>query len=262
MQIESIDIGYYYYGGFSSVLKDTPVHIKSLQYLSVVQSKVGSYGIKLDDGREYETGKGNFFIAPSICTQKITHYPDKASNLFTSRYIFLDVIINKKYHFDDVFDIPVITDKNTSSVLDRDFDDYESADCICDRMRCLYGIIKHLIDISREKDIYKNLEIYPLTEYIRTNYREVITVRKMADILNMSESNLYAFFRKTVGTSPIKYLNDYRLSVAGELLLQTNETIAEISEKVGIGDQFYFSKLFKSKYTVSPQKYRKSSNSY
>ncbi len=257
MQIESIDIGYCYYGGFSSVLKDTPVHIKSLQYLSIVQSKVGSYGIKLDDGREYETGEGNFFIAPSICTQRITHYPDAECNLFTSRYFFLDIIINKKYHFDDVFDFPVITDKNTSAVFDTDFDEYESADCICDRMRAVYNITKHLIEISREKDIYRNFEIYPLTEYIRTNYRENITVRKMADILNMSESSLYAVFRKTVGTSPIKYLNDYRLSVAGELLLKTEDSVANISEKVGIADQFYFSKLFKAKYAISPQKYRK-----
>lgn len=84
----------------------------------------------------------------------------------------------------------------------------------------------------------------------------------MADILNMSESNLYAVFRKTVGTSPIKYLNDYRPTVAGKLIWQTNESICAISEIAGIKDQFYFSRLFKAKYTVSPQSCRKNGISY
>ena len=79
----------------------------------------------------------------------------------------------------------------------------------------------------------------------------------MANIMNMSESNLFAIFKKTTGMSPVKYLNNYRLSVAGELLTQTNDSIKTITEKVGIYDQFYFSKMFKAKYSLSPCEYRK-----
>ena len=57
--------------------------------------------------------------------------------------------------------------------------------------------------------------------------------------------------------SPIKYLNNYRLSVASDLLTKTNDSVKTIAEKVGINDQFYFSKLFKAKYFKSPQQYRK-----
>ena len=67
----------------------------------------------------------------------------------------------------------------------------------------------------------------------------------MANIMNMSESNLYAVFKKITETTPVQYLNNYRLSTASERLINSNDSIANISESVGIADQFYFSKLFK-----------------
>ena len=257
MKIDSIDIKYSYYGGFSMNSNDGMVHIKSLPYLSIVQSKVGSYGIKLDDGNEYPTGQGNFFIAPSMVTQTITHFLNKEINTFTARYIFLDVIVNKKYHLDDILDLPVVIDENSNRTFDKLFDEYESAETVCDKMISLYGIIKHLISISSEKPVFRNEEIYPLIEFIAANYTRDISVCEMAGILKISESNLYAVFKKNTGVSPVKYLNNYRLSVASNLLTETDDSIKNIAEKVGIGDQFYFSKLFKAKYNKSPQEYRK-----
>ena len=257
MKIESVDIKYYSFSGFTSSSNDGLVHIKQLPYLSIVQSKIGSYGIKLDNGNEYSTGEGAFFIAPSHVTQKITHFTNKEINRFTARYVFLDVIINNSYRLDDVFDFPTVTDKEYSEIFDKDFDEYETSDNACDRMRCLYNIIKHLLQTATEKASYRNCAIYPVIEFIRTNYMKSIGVCEMADVVKMSESNLYAVFKKATGSSPIKYLNQYRLSVACELLQKADYSIKEIAEKVGIPDQFYFSKLFKGKYSISPQQYRK-----
>ena len=256
MEIKSIDIKYYNFSGFTSSSNDGLVHIKQLPYLSIVQSKIGSYGIKLDNEDEYSTGEGGFFIAPSHITQTITHFADKELNKFTARYVFLDVIINNAYRIDDVFDFPVVTDKEFSAIFDKDFDEYEESDNVCDRMCCLYNIIKHLLQIATEKSSYRNCAIYPVVEFIKNNYMKNIGVCEMADVIKMSESNLYAVFKKATGSSPIKYLNQYRLTIACELLQKTDYSIKEIAEKVGIPDQFYFSKLFKSKHSISPQQYR------
>jgi len=256
VEIKSIDIKYHNFSGFTSSSNDGLVHIKQLPYLSIVQSKIGSYGIKHDNGDEYSTGEGEFFIAPSHITQKITHFADKELNKFTARYVFLDVIINNAYRIDDVFDFPVVTDKEFSAIFDKDFDEYEESDNVCDRMCCLYNIIKHLLQIATEKSSYRNCAIYPVVEFIKNNYMKNIGVCEMADVIKMSESNLYAVFKKATGSSPIKYLNQYRLTIACELLQKTDYSIKEIAEKVGIPDQFYFSKLFKSKHSISPQQYR------
>ena len=256
MEIRSIDIKYHNFSRFTSSSNDGLVHIKQLPYLSIVQSKIGSYGIKLDNEDEYSTGEGGFFIAPSHITQTITHFADKELNKFTARYVFLDVIINNAYRIDDVFDFPVVTDKEFSAIFDKDFDEYEESDNVCDRMCCLYNIIKHLLQIASEKSSYRNCAIYPVVEFIKNNYMKNIGVCEMADVIKMSESNLYAVFKKATGSSPIKYLNQYRLTIACELLQKTDYSIKEIAEKVGIPDQFYFSKLFKSKHSISPQQYR------
>jgi len=256
MEIKNIDIKYYRYSGFTSVINDGLIHTKQLPYLSIVQSKIGSYGIKLDNGNEYSTGEGAFFIAPSNVTQKITHFTNKEINKFTARYVFLDVIINNTYHLDDIFDFPAVTDKNFSVIFNKDFDEYEESENVCDRMCCLYNIIKHLLQIASEKSSYRNCAIYPVVEFIKNNYMKNIGVCEMADVIKMSESNLYAVFKKATGSSPIKYLNQYRLTIACELLQKTDYSIKEIAEKVGIPDQFYFSKLFKSKHSISPQQYR------
>lgn len=124
-------------------------------------------------------------------------------------------------------------------------------------MSGIYQIIKHLLETAHEKSAVRNERLYVLTEFISRNYMKNITVHDMADVMNMSESNLYAVFKKAFEVSPVKYLNDYRLSAASEQLLQSNDSISSIAESVGIPDQFYFSKLFKAKYSMSPRQYRK-----
>ena len=230
--------------------------------LSLVQSKEGSYEIRIDDSAVYNTGECGFFIAPSIAMQKITHHNNPHSNRFTMRFVFLDVLINKKYHIDDLFDLPVVPDKIAAQKFDEDFDIYDGTDNICDRMSCLYRITKHLLEISSEKKALRNAELYPLIEYISQNYMKNISVHDMANIMNMSESNLYAVFKKITGTTPVQYLNNYRLSAASERLINSNDSIRNISESVGIADQFYFSKMFKKKYSLSPQMYRQSTKNF
>ncbi len=68
---------------------------------------------------------------------------------------------------------------------------------------------------------------------------------------------LFVLFRESMKTTPIAYLNGLRLSHACLLLESTRLSITQIAENCGIRDGFYFSKMFQSKYGVSPLQYRK-----
>ena len=257
MQFESIDIRHCFFDGFRMGGIDGLTHVKQLRYLSIVQSVTGSYDIQLDNGLTYETGEGGFFIAPSIVTQHIVHHTDKTSDLFAARYLFLDILIDQKYHLDDFFDFPVVIPEDHALLMSRAFDAFESAKAAGSKMRALYAILEQLMALASERKIFRNHDIYPVLEYLRTHYSEHISIADMASLLKISESGFYTIFKKEMGTSPIKYLNDYRLSVARDLLVHTDDSMKEIAEAVGIADQFYFSRLFKAKYNMSPQKYRK-----
>jgi transcriptional regulator GlxA family with amidase domain len=81
-------------------------------------------------------------------------------------------------------------------------------------------------------------------------------VKNIAEGVNLSESHLFAVFKKEIGISPITYLNNYRLSVAADELIKTDKTVVEIADIVGIGDSVYFNKIFRKSYQMSPSKYR------
>ena len=54
----------------------------------------------------------------------------------------------------------------------------------------------------------------------------------------------------------IQYLNDYRLTMAGELLKMTEESVTQIALKCGFENLSYFNRLFRRKFGVTPGQYR------
>lgn len=259
MQIEDIEIKSFSYSGFSTDRVEKAPHIKTLPYLSIVQSKTGSYLIGIDGEKPQETGEGGFFIAPSRRLQTILHLKNEENGLFEARFAFFDVLVNGKYRLDDVMEFKLIADKNFAEKLNEVFDEYETAKNPCDKKICQYKILKCLTDKGNIREKCRNAELYRLMNYISKNYSKKITIRDMAEVMNMSESNLYAVFKKETGVSPNRYLTDYRLSVSVDMLIRGTDSIEHIAESVGINDRFYFSRIFKKKYLVSPAKYRKNS---
>ena len=255
MEIESIDISRYYFDRFDRNLGSDSIQKQNLPFLSVVQANKGIYGMTLGDDPEVKIPEGRCYVAPSFTPQSLKHY--RRDGVFAARYLFIDVILNKKYRLDDIFTFPLLPSVGDSERLAHALDLYEASDSVCKRMQSLYGIIDILLSIGEEKGIYRNVEIYPLVEFVHSHYMHDVTVRDMASVMNMSESNLFSFFKRATGESPVRFLNDYRLSVACGMLCHTDTPIGEIAASVGVPDQFYFSRIFKAKYGVSPVRYRK-----
>jgi DNA-binding LacI/PurR family transcriptional regulator/AraC-like DNA-binding protein len=80
---------------------------------------------------------------------------------------------------------------------------------------------------------------------------------KLAEAVNVSEDYLTRVFHRELGLSLWDYLNRYRVFLAAELLVRTNETIQEIAFKTGFQDQAYFCRVFKKIYGSPPGHLRK-----
>jgi Response regulator containing CheY-like receiver domain and AraC-type DNA-binding domain len=96
--------------------------------------------------------------------------------------------------------------------------------------------------------------------YLRKHYNEQIDLSSIAFKLGVSSAYLTKLFNKYEKCSPIKYLTDLRLVEAKHLLYNTTLTIKEISERVGYQNQFYFSRVFRKIYKISPTEYRANPN--
>lgn len=92
--------------------------------------------------------------------------------------------------------------------------------------------------------------------YIENHYAEPITVQTAADEMGFSASHFMKFFRQTMHTTFTNYLNNYRLTIAGRLLLATDDSVLDVSEKSGFNNLSYFNRLFRQQFGVTPREYR------
>ena len=64
-------------------------------------------------------------------------------------------------------------------------------------------------------------------------------------------------FKEYAGVSPQQFLLRARLNKAAELLRSTRLSIKEIAYLSGWEDEYYFSRQFRQKFQMSPQRYRR-----
>ncbi|MBN2222104.1 MAG: helix-turn-helix transcriptional regulator, partial [Vallitaleaceae bacterium] len=79
----------------------------------------------------------------------------------------------------------------------------------------------------------------------------------LADELGLSMSYLSTLFKKIYGIPFQEYILNERLEKSKILLLSTALKNYEIAEKVGISDPNYFSTLFRKKFGVSPNQFKR-----
>ena len=93
-------------------------------------------------------------------------------------------------------------------------------------------------------------------DYINELYMQDIRVTDIAQKVGVSRSHLNAAFQKELHLSIQRFLIDFRMHKAANLLVSTSLSVKEIAGHVGYNDQLVFSKAFKKKFGMSPKHYR------
>ncbi|OHV71774.1 AraC family transcriptional regulator [Pseudofrankia sp. BMG5.36] len=83
------------------------------------------------------------------------------------------------------------------------------------------------------------------------------TVAEIATRSGMSRAAFAARFTDHVGQAPLTYLTAWRMTLAADLLHNTDDTIATIARNVGYHDAFAFSVAFKRAHSISPSAWRR-----
>ena len=86
---------------------------------------------------------------------------------------------------------------------------------------------------------------------------ESITLESLSQKFFLERTYIGHMFSRMTGSSPIKYLTAVRIQKSKELLRFTDDTLAEIAEKVGFSSEQYLSRVFKGLEGISPREYRK-----
>ena len=95
-----------------------------------------------------------------------------------------------------------------------------------------------------------------IENYCETHFADKITLDDMSAMLEMNPDYLSDLFKKETNKNFSAYITEIRMHHAKKLLVESNETIASIAERVGYSDPKYFSQLFKKTIGVKPIVYR------
>jgi AraC-like DNA-binding protein len=82
------------------------------------------------------------------------------------------------------------------------------------------------------------------------------TVAELASVAAVSRSLLDERFREVLGRSPIRYLTEWRMHLAEQVLATTDTSIATIARRVGYDSEEAFSRAFKRARGLSPSHWR------
>ena len=111
--------------------------------------------------------------------------------------------------------------------------------------------------VASVKKAEENPIIKKVCAYVDENLSSDISLETTADFAGVSSFYLSKLFKEEKGETFINFISDKRLEKSRQLLSETNLSIKEITAEVGYNDQNYFSRIFKTKYGLSPKEYRK-----
>ncbi len=83
------------------------------------------------------------------------------------------------------------------------------------------------------------------------------TITDLASVAGLSRSAFFTRFSRIVGGSPMRYLKDWRMTLARHMLRSGKHDKAEISERIGYGSASAFSTAFTRHVGLSPSRYAK-----
>ena len=95
-----------------------------------------------------------------------------------------------------------------------------------------------------------------LLALMRANIEEPLTLVELAQCANISRRQMERLFQTHLDTSPSRYYLELRLVHARRLLMQTNQSVSDISLASGFVSSSHFSNCFRDFYGIAPSEAR------
>ncbi|OMF37598.1 hypothetical protein BK133_05985 [Paenibacillus sp. FSL H8-0548] len=199
-------------------------------------------------------------------------YPGKALLGGGNRHLEL-MVHSAEFEYFLVHYLPVTIDRDEQALVEKVSELHIELDAallqLMEQLRRLSTVLGNLELLEKKTLFYRllnkallheryqqNSDSQPMMDqtigYIRHHYMEPITLDSLAEQHGMKAKYFSHLFRKYTGIGPINYLIQFRMNHAYELLVAADFSVREIARSVGYSDAYYFSRLFKKHYGMSP----------
>lgn len=127
-----------------------------------------------------------------------------------------------------------------------------AADLVESYIRMLMEKYPKISENMRNEKLIENIKTY-----VKSNLEFDIDLGAVAQMFHYNERYFGRLFKAETGKAFSDFLNEQRLERAKHLLESTDETVIDISGRVGFNNVTYFNRLFKKAYGVTPLGWRK-----
>jgi AraC-like DNA-binding protein len=108
---------------------------------------------------------------------------------------------------------------------------------------------------SFTKDLSDIERIHQAKEILLSNLENLPGLVELARQVGINDYKLKRGFRQVFGTSAFKYLHDYRLEKAYQLLATEDMKVEEVASMVGFDSRSYFALAFRKKFGLNPRQF-------
>lgn len=136
-------------------------------------------------------------------------------------------------------------------VQDWLFKRMEQPDDVYNSMLCA------LSKLGREAELSNTDIVNTIQTYIAGHLEEALSLEDLGKVVHLHPVYLSKFYKQQTGENLSAYILLKRMERAARLLIESNLHVMDISRMVGYRKPQYFIKLFKERYGVTPQQYRK-----
>ncbi|MCK8485670.1 AraC family transcriptional regulator [Paenibacillus sp. MBLB2552] len=127
---------------------------------------------------------------------------------------------------------------------------------------CLLNLLACCLEEGGYRDYLKDYmqfternKLSCVLKYIQEHLYGPIEIETLADIVHLHPNYFIPYFKKIMGVTPMHYVQRKRMEEAKRLLTFTDDSIADIAERLGM-QLAHFSRQFKSHAGISPTVYR------
>ncbi|MGL4343899.1 MAG: AraC family transcriptional regulator [Cellulosilyticaceae bacterium] len=220
------------------------------------------------EGRDYPIGSGELFVTFPGEVHGSGKHPKDKSQIY---YMIIELDGLKQLCFDAdeadyikeqfedlkerVFKGKAILGELLEQLLQYGIDDTPVAKTQIRNLVVTY--ILEVLECTSEQEDQQQDAMIEVTNYIEKHIEESLTIRNLANAMNLSEGRFKANFRKAIGIPPQEYILRQKIKEAKYRLKTTNQTATDIALDLGFSSSQYFATVFKRFTAVTPMEYRK-----
>ena len=199
------------------------------------------------NGKTYNITENDAVLIPPGSVRERRKIDESAKYASFNFTVYDDSVIPQGVYFPDIIshDIRRLVSIFSASHIS---DVYSTREKVINLLNYILLEIKDILDFDSN-----NKHIIEIIKFINVHISEPLSLSRVSAEVNLSKEYTSHIFKKETGKTVTDYINERKLLIAKEMLLGTEYSLTEISDRLGYENYSYFSKLFKNQFGTSPR---------